>query len=104
MEKVLIDQFIVPEPALAEFLDAVRKLPPFLRTLPGFVEGYIYQKKSGPGRYNVITTAVWASEDAYLAARKAAEAEYRRLNFNPQEIIGRLGVQMERAEYDRTSY
>ena len=104
MEKVLIDLFTVPEQALPEFIAAARKLPPFLRTLPGFVEGHIYQKKSEAGRYNVVTTAVWANGEAYAAARQAAQEEYRRIGFNPQEVISRLGVQMERGEFDRTSY
>jgi heme-degrading monooxygenase HmoA len=104
MEKVLIDLFIVPEEALPEFMDAVRRLPPFLKSLPGFVEGFVYQKKSESGRYNVVTTAVWANDEAYQAAKKAAQAEYRRINFNPQEVMGRLGVQMERGEFDRSPY
>lgn len=104
MEKILIDLFTVPEDALAEFMAAVRILTPFLRSLPGFVEGHIHESTDGSGRYNVITTAVWANEDAYQAAKAAAQAEYRRLDFNPQEIVRRLGVQMERAEYRRSSY
>ena len=104
MEKVLIDLFVVPEKSLPEFMEAVRKLPPLLRTLPGFVEGYVYQRKGEAGRYNVVTTAVWASEEAFLAAKQAAQEAYRRMNFNPQEVIARLGVQMERGEFDRTPY
>jgi heme-degrading monooxygenase HmoA len=104
MERVLIDIFIVPEPALPEFLEAARKLPPFLRSLPGFVDGWIYQKKEGPGRYNVVTTAVWASEAAYEAAKATAQEEYRRLGFNPQEVMNRLGVQIERGVFDRAPY
>jgi heme-degrading monooxygenase HmoA len=104
MEKVLIDQFIVPDAALDEFLEAVRTTTPFLRSLPGYVEGWIYTKESGPGRYNIVTTAVWANEEAYQAAKTAALAEYSRINFNPQEVIKRLGVQIERGEFARASY
>jgi len=104
MEKVLVDLFVVPEDALAEFLEAVRTTTPFLRSLPGFVEGWIYTKESEPGHHNVITTAVWANEEAYQAAKRAAQEEYRRINFNPQEVIQRLGVQMERGEFTRTAY
>jgi heme-degrading monooxygenase HmoA len=104
MEKVLIDLFTVPEEALEEFMEAVRTTTPFLRSLPGYVEGWIYTKESGPGRWNVVTTAVWTDEEAYQAARTAAQAEYSRINFNPQEVIKRLGVQMERSEFARAAY
>jgi heme-degrading monooxygenase HmoA len=104
VEKVLIDVFEVPEAAVAEFLVAVRTTTPFLRSLPGYVEGYVFQKKGGPGRYNVVTTAVWANEEAYQAAKLAAQDEYHRIGFNPQEVIARLGVTIERAEYDRSPY
>src|SRR5690348_10083359 len=72
MEKVLIDKFIVPEESKASFLEAARKSSTFVRTLPGFVEGFVYEKVDGDGRHNVITTAVWASEEAFANAKQAA--------------------------------
>jgi heme-degrading monooxygenase HmoA len=104
VEKVLVDLFVVPEENLQDFMDAVRTTTPFLRSLPGFIEGWIYTRESGPGHYNVITTAVWANEEVYQAAKRAAQEEYRRIDFNPQEITARLGVQMERGEFVRTAY
>lgn len=104
MEKVLIDLFVVPEENLAQFMEAVRTTTPFLRSLPGYVEGWIYTKKSESGAYNVVTTAVWADEEAYLAAKQAAQEEYRRIDFNPQDVIKKLGVQMERGEFSREAY
>lgn len=104
MEKVLIDLFVVPEEALPEFLTAVRTTTPFLRSLPGYVEGWVYTKESEPGRYNVITTAVWANDEVYQEAKKAAVEQYRCINFNPQDVIKRLGAQMERGEFARAAY
>ena len=57
MERVLIDTFIVPEESKAEFLEGARKSQSFIRTLPGFVEGFLYEKKDGENRYNFLTTA-----------------------------------------------
>lgn len=58
MEVVLIDKFIVPEESKAAFLAEVRKSAAFLRTLPGFVEGFVYENMDGESRHNVVTTAV----------------------------------------------
>ena len=104
MQQVLIDTFIVPEESRAEFLENTRGVQEFLKTLPGFVEGYLYEKKDGANRHNMITTAVWESEEAYENARKAALAEYQRRGFNPQELARRLRVEGERGVYERSPY
>jgi heme-degrading monooxygenase HmoA len=104
MEKVLIDKFVVPEESKAVFLKTVRQSAGFLRALPGFVEGFVNEKTDGASRQNVVTTAVWASEEAFENAKKAAVAEFQRRGFKPQEIMAGLGVEMERSVYERSAY
>lgn len=104
MEKVLIDLFTVPQASLPEFIAAASSTMPFLRAQPGFVEGHLCQARDGSGRYNVVTTAVWADEAAFENAKRAAQQEYQRIGFSPPEIIKRLGVTMERGVFDRTPY
>jgi hypothetical protein len=43
-------------------------------------------------------------EEAFANARRAAIAEVRRIGFDPQEIVKRLKVGMDRAVYTRTPY
>jgi len=71
LERVLLDTFIVPEESKAEFLEGAHKSQSFIRTLPGFVEGFLYEKKDGENRYNFLTTAVWENEEAFENAKKA---------------------------------
>ena len=52
MEIVLVDKFIVPEGAKSAFLEATRRVQRFLKTLPGFVEGFVYEKQ----KEKVVTT------------------------------------------------
>lgn len=106
MEKqiVLIDMFSVPQAALAEFLEAAGRLPPLLRTLPGYVEGWIFQSRQADDRIDVVTTAVWEDAAAFENAKVRAQAEYKRLNFDPHEVIARLNVTMTRGVYSRTPY
>ena len=103
MEIVLIDRFAVPKESMPEFLQAVHHSSSFLRTLPGFVEGFVFQNTDG-GRQNVITTAVWADEDSFQNARKAAAVEFQKRGFNPPEIMKRLGVELERGVFSRSPY
>ncbi len=106
MEKqiVLIDMFSVPEAAVPEFLEAAGKLPPLLRTLPGYVEGWIFQSREADSRVNVVTTAVWEDAAAFDNAKARAQEACKRINFDPQEVIARLNVTMTRATYQRAPY
>jgi len=104
MEIVLIDRFVVTEESKSEFLEAVHLSSGFLRTLPGFVEGFIYEKTDGDSRHNIMTTAVWADAEAFQNAKKAAATEFQKRGFNPPEIMKRLRVEMERAVFSRSPY
>jgi heme-degrading monooxygenase HmoA len=104
MQKVLIDTFIVPDESKSTFRDAVRELAGLIRTLPGFVEGFIHEKTDGKGPYNVVTTAVWENEEAFKNAKRLAGEEFQKRVFNRQEIMKRLQIKLERAVYDRSSY
>lgn len=104
METVLIDQFTVPEAAVEEFLRHVHFSANLVKTRPGFVEGYVFERTSGDGRVNVVTTAVWASQAAMDGAKKSISEEFTKIGFNPPEIMKRLGVQIERGVYHRAPY
>ena len=104
MQKVLIDAFVVPHESKSEFLDRSRQVQAFLRTLPGFVEGFLHERVEGNGRFNVVTTAVWESEAAYENARKSTTEEFQKVGFNPQETMKKLKVEVERAVFSRSPY
>jgi heme-degrading monooxygenase HmoA len=104
VEVVLIDKFIVPEDSKTAFLTEVRKSSAILRTLPGFVEGFVYENVDGGSRHNVVTSAVWKDEDAFQNAKKSAAEEFRRIGFNPPEIMKKLKVEIERGIYRRSPY
>jgi heme-degrading monooxygenase HmoA len=104
LEIVLIDKFIVPEESKARFLEEVHKSAAFLRTLPGFVEGFVYEKTDGESRNNIVTTAVWKDEGAFQNAKKSAAEGFKKIGFNPPEIMRSLKVEIERAVYRRSPY
>ena len=104
MERVLIDTFIVPEESKPAFLEGARRVQSFLRTLPGFVEGFLYEKEDEESRYNFLTTAVWESEAALENAKRAVAVEFQKLGFNPQETTKRLTIESVRSTYERSSY
>jgi heme-degrading monooxygenase HmoA len=104
MQIVLIDGFVVPEESREEFLSRVQFSADYIRTLPGFVEGYVHRRAAGESRFDIVTTAVWESDEAMQNAKQAVAAFYQKVGFNPPDIMKRLGVRIERAEYRRKSY
>lgn|SRR5215813_9876354 len=104
MQTVLIDKFAVPKESRVAFLETSRKIQSVLKTLPGFVEGFIYEKRDGAGHDDIITTAVWDTEEAYDNAKKSMAGRFQELGLNPQEIMRSLNVQVERGVYGRSPY
>lgn len=104
MQIVLIDSFVVPDASKATFVEKAKESAGFLRTLPGYIEGYIYEKTAGDSAHNVITTAVWQDQAAFEDAKKSAAEEFQRVGFNPQEIMSKLNVTVQRAVYQRSPY
>jgi len=104
MQQVVIDAFIVPEASKAAFLEMSRAVHSLLKTLPGFVEGYVYEKTAGDRPHNIMTTAVWRDEAALENAKNVVPAQLRTLAINPAEKMKALNVQIERGVYERTAY
>jgi heme-degrading monooxygenase HmoA len=104
MQKVLIDLFVVPEESRSEFLKAARSAQNFVKTLPGFVEGFLYEKKDGGSRFNVATTAVWQDDAAFERAKQAVAEEYKTRGYDPQETTKRLKIEVVRSTYERSPY
>ena len=72
--------------------------------MPGFVEGFVYEKTDGESRHNVLTTAVWLDEEAFQNARKSAAEGFKKIGCTPAEIMKNLNVEIERAVYRRSPY
>lgn len=104
METVLIDTFVVPEESRAAFLDRAHTVQRFMKPLPGFVEGFIYEQRAGTSQHNVLTIAVWEDEQAFENAKQAVASENQRQGINPQEVTKQLGIEFTRAVYARTPY
>ena len=104
MEIVVIDQFVVPPDAMSEFIETSRKVQNVLRTLPGFVAGFVDRRRDGDGRHNVITTVVWQNEATYQSARKAMAVALESLVPSPQAVMKKLVVQAELGVFERAAF
>jgi len=77
----------------------------FSGPLPGFVEGYVYERTDGESRHNIMTSAESGKTRRHFRTpgRNTGEA-VKKIGFNPAEIMKNLNVEIERAVYRRSSY
>jgi len=94
-----VDKFVVPTAARAEFMAQVATIKGFIDAQPGCRQNLVLEQVSGPGAFNVVTFVEWESADALESAKSAVTARYKEMNFNPQELIARLGIKADMANY-----
>lgn len=87
-----VDKFVVPQAAMADFSDAVRRTHEVLRRQPGFVRDFVLEQVSGPGDFNVVTFVEWADDDALASALEAVRRFHQSAGFDGKALAERLGV------------
>ncbi len=90
-----IDKFKVPVEARSEFLERVHMTHAILRTLPGFAQDLVLEQTGGPGVFNFVTVAIWASPAAVEHAKEVVTTKHRDSGFNPKDVLKRLNVEAD---------
>jgi heme-degrading monooxygenase HmoA len=96
-----VDKFVAPAHAREEFLHKVHSTHATLRIQPGFLRNPILEQTSGPGEFNFVIMVEWESNDAIAGAHQAVAALQQKLNFDTHELISRLGIRADIANYQR---
>lgn len=99
MKQIFIDKFKIPQNAIEEFSQRMNYNRKFLKTIPGFINDTAYEMKDENGNLNIITVAVWENEEVLKKAKELVQEEYKRIAFDPAEMMSRLNVTMERGVY-----
>src|SRR5215470_15702401 len=96
-----IDRFKVPAASREEFLYRIRTSNEVLRSLPGFVEDSFFEQRDASGSSKIVTIAIWENQQVFAAAKAAVQERYKKMGFNPAEIIQRLGIEAEMDAYTK---
>jgi|SRR5271166_3505401 len=94
-----VDKFLVPDHAREEFLARVQATHAVLRAQAGFVGDAILEQTSGPGEFNFVTIVRWENAEAMEPARQAVTALHEKMQFKPREMMARLGIRADIANY-----
>jgi heme-degrading monooxygenase HmoA len=87
-----IDAFSIPAGAREEFNATMRRNLAFLQTLPGFKSHMVFEKASGPTTFDVVTIAVWESQEAIANAGDKVRAYYQKIGFDLPAMLARTGI------------
>jgi steroid delta-isomerase-like uncharacterized protein len=95
----VIDTFVVPDAARAEFEAATKRNRAFIRTLDGFRGDAVFTRKQGEA-WTIATIAAWDSAAALANATEQVQAYYQRIGFDAQAATKAWGVTMQRTICD----
>jgi heme-degrading monooxygenase HmoA len=96
-----VDKFVVPAHGRDEFLNRVAATHAVLRKQDGFVRDFILEQQSGPGEFNFVTFVEWASAADTERVAAAVAKLHAEIGFDPKELIARLGIKADIANYMR---
>jgi heme-degrading monooxygenase HmoA len=96
-----VDKFIVPAAGRDEFLARVRDTHAVLRRQDGFLQDMILEQQSGPGAFNIVTVVEWANAEIVGRVSEAVAKRHAELGFDRNELIARLGITADIANYAR---
>jgi predicted ester cyclase len=103
LQVALIDKITIPKAAYTEVIQETDQINLFISGLPGLVRQEAFELEDAEGNKTLVTTAIWDSQEVLAHAREQVQAEFNRINLNPQELFGRLHVKMERSVYQIVS-
>ncbi|WP_026381758.1 antibiotic biosynthesis monooxygenase family protein [Afifella pfennigii] len=98
-EVTVINKFAISPEAIDAFLAEFRAHRDLLAAQPGFLDGALYRKVDGPGRFTIVNLARWGSVEALRSARDALVRAYAARGEDPSSAYRRLGVEADLATY-----
>ena len=94
-----VDRFEVPVQARDEFLEKVQETHEMLRTVQGFMQDFLLEQSAAEGIVRIVTIVEWEDADAVANAQQTIKAFREKTQFNPQDLIARLGIKADMGNY-----
>jgi heme-degrading monooxygenase HmoA len=95
-----IDRFTgIPAQGREEFLERVHSTQQMLRAQDGYVRGYVLEQPGDAQTSTILTFAEWENADVVPRVTQAVAEFHRAQGYNPNELLARLGITVERGAY-----
>jgi len=99
-QRFRLDSFSIPDEAREAFEAAMRRNMAFIRTLPGFCGHLAFEKRAGDSPFNLVTLAVWESQEALERAGAEVRAHHAQIGFDMAGMLRRWGIELVRADFE----
>lgn len=75
-----------------------------LQALPGFVQDFILEQLSDTAEFNLVTIVEWENMEAIKEAKEEIHKLHEQMNFDPKELMLRLGIRADLGNYEQTKF
>jgi heme-degrading monooxygenase HmoA len=101
-KKIVVGKIEVPARSIEAFRKQVHVTPNFLKTLPGYVAGEMYEMTDDAGTLHVLSITTWEDDESYKDAQKKLTAFYKETNFDRMAFREKLSIAADYALYTET--
>ena len=97
--KFVIGKIVVPSKSIEAFRKQLPVTPNYLKTLPGFVKGEMYEMTDDAGSLHVLSITVWDNQKSYENAQHKLTAFYKEINFDRMAFREKMQITADYSLY-----
>jgi hypothetical protein len=97
--KIVVGKIEVPGTSIEAFRKQVHVTPNYLKKLPGFVSGEMYEMIDDSGVLHVLSVTTWVDDASYKNAQQRLAEYYKEINFDRMAFREKLNITADYALY-----
>jgi heme-degrading monooxygenase HmoA len=97
--KIVVGKIEVPGTSIEAFRKQVHVTPNYLKKLPGFVSGEMYEMTDDSGVLHVLSVTTWVDDASYKNAQQKLAEYYKEINFDRMAFREKLNITADYALY-----
>ncbi len=90
--KIVVGKIVVPKNSIEAFRKQLPVTPNYLKTLPGYVKGEMFEMTDDGGSLHVLSIVVWDSEESYQNAQQKLTEYYKEIKFDRMAFREKLNI------------
>jgi hypothetical protein len=100
--KIVVGKIEVPPQSIEAFRKQMHVTPNYLKKLPGYVNGEMYEMTDDSGTLHVLSITTWEDEESYKQAQQKLTAYYKEISFDRMAFRDKLNITADYALYAET--
>jgi hypothetical protein len=100
--KIVVGKIEVPGKSIEAFRKQMHVTPNYLKKLPGFVSGEMYEMTDDSGVLHVLSITTWVDDASYKNAQHKLTEYYKEISFDRMAFREKLEIAADYALYAET--